>query len=394
MTLTKKQSFALFFSYYAMVYMAASAYSPFLSVYYLSIHFTKTQIGLLAAMSSLVSIFAQPVWGMITDKSRQRKHSMYIGMAGVIFAAILYRLNNTFLFILLITVVFSCFGAVIMPVGDTIALKFCGKSGVKFSMIRLGGTIGYSISVLFAGKIISQHITNMFFIYSLLMSLTLLIVIFLPSEPGAKTGRKKLDFSGIFKNRVILFLFIYLLIVNSASAFNGSFLGVVIKEMPHGSSTQVGIASSVSALSEVPVLFLIERLLRRFKARNILLFSGVMIGLRLLIMFLANVADSVTVVYLSQTLQGVTYMTTYYCAVRIVDSEMPEQLKASGQTMLTLFTGSISGIIGNIGGGFLSDHIGLKSSYMYISLSVIAVAILFILYYRFFAKERGEAAKV
>lgn len=61
------------FAFYLLYFGANACYLPYLVLYYQSLDFTGAQIGLLVAISPLVTLIGAPLWTGIADVSRQYK---------------------------------------------------------------------------------------------------------------------------------------------------------------------------------------------------------------------------------------------------------------------------------------------------------------------------------
>jgi PPP family 3-phenylpropionic acid transporter len=156
-------------------------------------------------------------------------------------------------------------------------------------------------------------------------------------------------------------------------SFHHSFVGLRLQEL--GADTgQVGIAMFIAAVSEIPVLIFIHKMFGNRKPVYILMFTGFSMGLRMLLCFAST---DVSVIYLSQMLNGFTFMVPYYFTVLLLDQHAPEGLKATAQSVYTVFRGGAAALLGNIGGGFIADAFGIRG--VYFVLMIVAFGTLFVL---------------
>lgn len=98
-------------------------------------------------------------------------------------------------------------------------------------------------------------------------------------------------------------------------SFYTGFIGPYILEKGYTQST-IGVINSISALSEVPVLFYINRMLRKHGTIKILFLSCFLMGIRILL----PIRSGIIGIVLAQLLQGVTYMTMYYSYTKVEDA--------------------------------------------------------------------------
>ena len=132
-------------------------------------------------------------------------------------------------------------------------------------------------------------------------------------------------------------------------SFTGTFYSVYVISLGYGQSI-VGLSSFISAMSEVPILMCANRLIRRFGAVNLLIFSVLMMALRLL--FAGS--GVLPLMLLSQLLQSVTYMTSYYSCVMFISENVVEEKISQGQSRLAIVQAGIGAVSGNILGGLMT----------------------------------------
>ena len=134
---------------------------------------------------------------------------------------------------------------------------------------------------------------------------------------------------------------------------------------------------SIGALSEIPVLFLSSKILRRFKASNVVRFAMVVYASQLVIYALPVPA---IILLLMQLTQGCGYGLFLVGSVQFLDELAPENLKTSAYTFASAVYGGVAGIIGSSAGGFLIDSFGVMPVYRVAAIwAAFAVALYFIL---------------
>jgi len=106
----------------------------------------------------------------------------------------------------------------------------------------------------------------------------------------------------------------------------------------------MGLALTVSTVSEIPAMFFSDRLLRRLGARGMLIIAMAIIGLRLICYALTT---QVWVVLLIQLCHGLTFAAIYTAGVHFADQVAPIGMKATSQGM---FNGTLMGFGAAVGG--------------------------------------------
>lgn len=142
-------------------------------------------------------------------------------------------------------------------------------------------------------------------------------------------------------------------------SFYTGFIGPYILEKGYTQST-IGVINSISALSEVPVLFYINRMLRKHGTIKILFLSCFLMGIRILL----PIRSGIIGIVLAQLLQGVTYMTMYYSCAVYISTCVYEKYQTKGQSILNVVQLGLGAIVGNLVGGKLIRLLGYEKGYL------------------------------
>ena len=125
---------------------ALMMYSPFLSAHYTSLGLSAAQTGILLAATPVCALAIQPLWSTIADKLGRRRAVIVILCLAAAVLAPLYYLASTFV----------PFFWGLLPLSDSLVIELADRSGLDFSRIRMGGTIGYAIVVLIVGRLLDM----------------------------------------------------------------------------------------------------------------------------------------------------------------------------------------------------------------------------------------------
>lgn len=375
-----KSSFVL---YYAVIWMTSSIVGPFLGVYYVDMGFSVFQIGLLSSVGALVCLFIQPLWGIASDRT---KHPLRILRAVFLLVGslvLLFLLGRQYWHFLLISLIYSACNSAVMPLSDAYTLRYLNSHGLKFSHIRLAGTIGYAFSVFVLGRILGgAELYIIFFIGAAMNVICVASTWLLPKvaaepKPVIPEGEKQSAFQNIRKimDSELMLLLFFALVMQVALGFHGTFLSVYVKELGCENSI-IGVLQCTSALSEVPVLLLIDRMMRKWNVFRLLSVAGAIMAARLLLYATATYGG-VPVLIVSQLLQGVTYMTLSYCCILYMSQKMPPHMKTTGQSLLQGVQGGLGSILANIGGGALGNALGIQRSYIVVAVMILCATGIF-----------------
>ena len=315
--MNKERTILYLFSINAIIYIASGFYTPFLSAYYAQKGIDAEKIGILLMIGPCVVLLTQRFWAKISDRTGKRKEVLLVTIVGSGFSMLLYYLGNSFLCMFFATVVVTSFTTAVIPLSDAILIARSLKEGYSYSIIRLGGTLGYAIMTICVGMYLKTR-PQMQFVFAFFAYMILFcFCIGLKEERNGQIVINEVvqenEQNRIFKNRDVYIVLGLAFVSQMGLSFYTGFIGPYILEKGYTQST-IGVINSISALSEVPVLFYINRMLRKHGTIKILFLSCFLMGIRILL----PIRSGIIGIVLAQLLQGVTYMTMYYsCAVYI-----------------------------------------------------------------------------
>jgi len=339
-------------AYYFLFYGAFSVLLPFLAIFYKAQGLTGAQIGLLAAISPIISFFGAPLWTGAADASHRHKLVTMVSMLGVVGICFIIPVIASFGGLLLLISLYAFFGAPTASLVDSAVLTMLGDRKERYGRIRLWGTIGYGIIAPFAGNLIGRlGLKWAFWGYALLMLGGFLIVTQIPFRQSRSEGSFRGGMRVLFANRPWMLFLVMVFIAGIGNATINNYLFVYMQSLG-ASNTLMGFALTVSTLSEIPAMFFSDRLLRRFGARGMLLIAMTTIGLRLICYSLTTQPWVVLVI---QLCHGLTFAAIYIAGVHFADQVAPPGMKATTQGM---FSGTLMGFgaaAGGLLGGILLD---------------------------------------
>ncbi|MFC3884613.1 MFS transporter [Bacillus songklensis] len=362
----------------------------FLPLYFQEQGLTATKIGWLMAVGPFTSLFAQPFWGYMSDKYKTIKKMMLICLVGVIISSIILFQMGSFLTLLFLCGVFFSFMAPIGALGDSLAQRTSQFIGTAFGTIRMWGSIGFAVTSLIGGHILSRiGIDNLLYPY-LVFALIAFGLVWKVSDvnAAAKPINLKGAVSVIFQSRFILFLF-FIMFVTIAHRTNDSFLGIYIKQLG-GSESLIGLAWFVGVAVEAVVFLLSPYWMRFLNEITYIVVASGLYGLRWL---LFSFAETPSHVILLQSMHGITFGIFYLCAFQFVTKLLPEEFRATGQLFFISAFFGLSGIIGSLGGGMVLDHFGGAALYKLLSYFAFAGCIGLITYKTYSRKKSVCQAK-
>lgn len=136
----------------------------------------------------------------------------------------------------------------------------------------------------------------------------------------------------------------------------------------------MGLALTISTVSELPVMFFGDRLLKRLGARGMLCLAMAAIGLRLLLYSMTRLPEIVLAI---QLLHGLTFPAIYLAGVSYADQSAPPGVKATAQGMFGSALMGFGASAGGLFGGLLLQGLGAAGMYRVIGLVVWGALLIF-----------------
>lgn len=362
-------------SFYFLYYGAGACLSPFLALYYQSLGFNGGQIGLLASIGPLTTLFAASFWSAAADATRRHRAVLLTAIAGTGFSVALLSVAPSFLSIIPSVIAFSFFAAPVIPLVDATVLAQLGERRDLYGRQRLWGAIGWGVAGPVAGWLVGLYgISAIFPIYLFLTSLLLATGGFLQviknetSQPFWKGVR-----SLFISRRWFLFLLVTFLSGTGLSIIN-NYLFLYMAELKVTSAV-MGLALTVSTISEIPVLFFSGNMLRRWGPRGVLTISLAAYVLRAVGYSAATQPWQAVAL---QLLHGLTFSALWAAGVNFAGEVAPKGLGATAQGVFSSTLMGLGGISGAFIGGLLLDQLGGAGVFR-VSAAIVMAGLLLLL---------------
>ncbi|WP_307468045.1 MFS transporter [Paenibacillus harenae] len=364
---------------YLLYYMGLGAYAPYLSLYLHDQGVSGSQTGLILALGSLAGIIAQPLFGLLNDRSKDYRTMLrWISLLAAI--VVLSLMLDQGLFALIVCfVLFSFISSPTSPLIDAIAVQYGSRFRFSFGEVRVWGAIGFSVITLIAGYLFHDiGYKYIFAAYALFAILVFLVMFKLPAIPKIKAAKLQVE-KGIFLQlvtnwRFVLFIVIGLL-VSGNTTMNFNYLSIFLQRLDYPVEL-VGWSFTVAALVEIPLFWLSYKVIRRFGLFPLLIGSVFMYAFKYVAM---SFAPPTYVIILLQAVDGVALVFYFSTAVEIVNQMAPANGKATAQTMFAA-AGGIAGIAANMVAGWVVDHQGPQFLFGMMGAIGITAAMLFLLF--------------
>ncbi|MCM3786091.1 MFS transporter [Neobacillus mesonae] len=357
------------------VYGAVAVFTSFFQIYLQNIGLTKIQIGTLMAIGPFVSLFANPFWGYMSDRSQNIRKTVLFMLTGTLLFVQAVFLAPTYSLIFAAMIFFYFFQSPLFAQTNSMILVYIDGTGHKFGSFRLWGSLGWALTAIAAGPIMDQlGDSRISVVFSVLLLIAIVFAILLPKLQGTSDAPivTMRGFGQVVLNPYFMSFIILGVLVSVPNAMNSSFVSLYITELG-GSKQMVGLAVFMSSILEVAVFLLFDRFLKRKMTVLLacLTFVSILFAVRWELMALAT--DPLQIAFI-QLLHSVTFGGYFYVGTQLTMLFIPRPYRSSGQALYTLSWGGVSGVIAGIFGGFMFQNFGASVMYQYgVIMSVIGV---------------------
>jgi len=378
------------FSFYFLYFTALSALMPFFVLFYQRLGFSGAQIGLLTGIPPLITLVAAPFWTGVADAKRWHKLVMGMGIMVAVLSVFLLPSFTTFFAIFFLIIVFNVFASPVPALADSATMNMLGEERAKYGRIRLGGTIGWGLFAPIAGAIVQNYGLKLaFWSYSAIMLVNFFVsqrfVHRSHEESTSKPGGLRVLLK---KRRWINFLFIAFLGGLGTFAAN-AYLFPYMAELG-AKETIMGFALTISTLTEMPIFFFGDRLVKRFTAYGLLTLALVMVAVRSLL--LAAVSTPLMVLVL-QAFGGMIFPAMWLAGVSYADENAPAGLKSSAQGLFGAMSFGFGSAVGGFMGGLLLESVGGRGMFLIFGVIVLVGLVIAEAIRRFFP-DKNELSQV
>ncbi|MCX7747824.1 MAG: MFS transporter [Clostridia bacterium] len=346
------------FLIYIFFYAGQAMYNTYLNLFLVNKAFSMTAIGAIQSVSTVALVLIQPVWGIISDKSKSK--NQIIGFLCLVVAAVcmLFYAFNLFLWFAFCIMMFTVFFFPTMTLQDNYALEFLEKSRWDFGHVRLGGTLGYAFCAMLVGFIIGNSYGNIFWIMSIFFLVTGFMYFTLPRIEGHRKKHEKVKYAVLLKDKPLLCMLVFSILYYMGISFYFQFYPVYYTAQLGASSQMVGVLSFVAALSEVPFFWYAYKIEKKFGIEKVMMFAGIATSLRWFLLFF--VTDPYLILAIN-LLSGCGYVGFSYCLIKYINDTVPKSMRATAQSFNAILSTIFSRIIFAPLGGVLSDRFGVKN---------------------------------
>lgn len=334
----------------------------FVTPYLAAAQISTQTIGILVAVSCLLAVVFQQFAGRLVDRNLVdgRKLLLLLTLILTVGAFSLLFIKSGGLKAIIFGGMY-CLTFIMLPILNSFSFFYENKGiSVNYGIARGCGSMSFAVCSMILGFLMAKFGTSVIPLgYGLLGVALFAIILSMPTLKGSTstattpTQSKSLELSKFPAFRLMLIgLCLVMLFHNMVSTY---FIYAI--ERIGGDSSHLGMALGIAAFVEIPILFLYTRIKGNTPSKYFLTVSGVFFFAKAALFV---VAQSVTMIYLVQILQIVSYGLMVAARVYYVDEVVGKKYETTGQAYIVA-TETVGIVLGSIIGGFLMQGPGIVS---------------------------------
>ncbi|NKE06031.1 MULTISPECIES: MFS transporter [Mesobacillus] len=357
--------------FYLFVFFGIGSLFPLLSVYLSEVeNLNGYQIGLILSIGPVIMIFFQPFWGMLADMKNSHNALLTLTTLVTGVAALGYIFFDGFVSFMIIATTLAIFQSAIIPLSDSISLKYTSKTGVNYGNVRLFGSLGFGLAVFAMGRLSEWNPQVIFYAFFLTLLISAAISMKMPKEP---TGRPTGLFAGmkelIQMKKFLIFLGVTFMIFGPNLANN--FYFSLFVEDRGGTYTGIGIAFLIAVLSEIPFMRVAGSWIRRIGLLQVALIAAIVSLVRWIFYF---TEPSLSLVYASAVIQGFSLGLFIPAGLQYIRDITPLHITATAVTIYSAIGNGLGNWFFTFFGGIVFEEFSIYGVYLFFaSLTLMGV---------------------
>lgn len=370
---------------YVAIFFAQGAIIPYMALYFSQDRFDMTpgQVGIIVSILPILSIVIQPLWGMLADRTHQKKRWLLVAIAGSVLFVLSFLVVEQYVWIFVLMLVWSLFHCAHIPLADMFTLDFTTKKRVDYGSIRLFGSVGFAVAVFVMGRIGDSEfgLSSTFVASALILAIGGFVLATLP-EAKAEGGSEKqsLNWRDLFGNRAFLLFLVAGMLVFGPIYANNYYFGTYVTNIG-GTTSLVGMLFLAAVLSEIPFMRMASQWAETFGAVRIMLIAAIVSAVRNLLLALE---PALWVVWLLAIAQGLIVGLLIPIAIAFVRKIVQKDVRSTAIALYMALTSGLATALFNLFSGYLIEFFDVLAVFWMYALFSFGGALLFV----FLQRER------
>jgi len=315
------------------------------------------------AVLMATKIIAPNLWGYIADRSGQRMRVIRWGAALTTLTFSLIFLQPTFIYIVLITALFTFFWNAILAQFEVVTLGHLTDQLHQYSKIRLWGSIGFIVSVWGLGLSFERmDVQSLPVILIVLMGCIWVCSLLVSDSVVVDRGHQPQDgfLHQLLRPHVLLFFFICFLMQLSHGPFY-TFYTLYLESYGY-SKAMIGWLWALGVIAEVVVFLFMHRLMSVFSVTHLCVASLLFASIRWLL--LAVYPENLICMNIAQLFHAATFGVFHAVSIHKVQTYFSAKSAGQAQALYGALSFGLGGAVGSYSAGLMWEAWSPSSAYL------------------------------
>ncbi len=350
-------------SFYFFFFATLGALLPYWSLYLKSVGFRPAEVGALFAVMMATKIVAPNVWGWLGDRWGRRIGIVRAAAVAAALAFALVLLDDDFWWIAFAIAAFSFFWNATLPQFEAVTLNHLGEHSVRYTRIRLWGSVGFIVTVFVVGGALDlMNISVLpWIVLALMAAIALATLSVKESDRQGRDSDHAVSLWSVLKRPSVAALLAACFLMQASHGPYYVFFTIQMEDVGH-SRQLIGALWSLGVLAEVALFLVMHRLAPRFGLRVLFLVSFIATAIRWVL--LAFFADVLAVVVGSQLLHAATFGVYHAVAIQLIHRFFVSRHQGRGQALYSSLSFGAGGAAGSLLSGYAWESIGPQATWL------------------------------
>ena len=355
-------------AFYLFYFAILGVIAPYFPLYLKSLGFSPAAIGEIMAAFMLSRTFAPYFLGWLADHNGRSMQIVRWAcfFALVVFSGVFYR--HTYGWLIFILAVYGIFWSAALPQFEVTTFFHLGKSTHHYSHIRIGGSIGFILTVVGLGKILEILSVEIVPQTIGLLLMMLWLVRLMGPKRCPQPHQEHLNLKNILRRPTVLALLASCFLMHLGHAPYYTFYTLYLEK--HGyTRSLIGQLWALGVIAEIVIFLVMYRLLQRFSLRQLLLASLTLTVCRWLI--IGNYVLHLPILAAAQLLHAASFAIFHGTAIQLVHRYFTGKFQGRGQALYNSISMGAGGALGALSSGYLWETFGGTSTFMLAAVSTL-----------------------
>ena len=356
---------ALNFMYFASI----GLFNPYTPLWFQSLGFSTLAIGTIASLQSWTRVVVPYGWSWLGDhwgQGTRRVDLMRIATVAIVVASLgLLVFENVLAVALVVTLIFMANGAIVPLAEAVVAQRLATEQGLdvgRYGRVRMWGSIGFIIAVGTFGVLLQG--IGIAALPACLVAVFVLLALAawrLPRRAGpaaAKVAQPARGVWQVLRRPEVAWFFAGIFFTVLAHTSLYVFLSLYLDALGYPKSA-VGGLWAVGVAVEVVFFWSQGRWFARWPAHTWLVVAALASVLRFGVM--AALGGAWWLLLFTQSLHALTFAAQHAACISLIDRYFAGPARGRGQALYSMLGYGLSGVIGGVAGGAISQRWGFEA---------------------------------